>query len=163
MLTLKELRRCLRYVKSTGKFYWRVSPKPGVNVGDEAGCLNWKGYVLIGLHGNIYRAHRLAWFWVYGVWPVSQIDHRNTLKSDNRWSNLREASNKFNHENQIKAPSSNKSCGLLGVTWDKRSLCWKAQIKSHGMNHYLGQFKTAKQAHRAYVKAKRRLHAGCTI
>lgn len=163
MITQNELKRVLRYVKSTGKFYWLVSPKPGVRIGDEAGCLNWKGYVVIGYAGRSYRAHRLAWLYVVGDLPTQQIDHKSHVKSDNSWRNLRLATNRLNQENQIKAPCSNRSSGLLGVTWNKRTCLWKAQIKSRGKNFNLGEYTSPQQAHRAYLKAKRRLHAGCTI
>lgn len=33
----------------------------------------------------------------------------------------------------------------------------------HGKGNYLGQFKTAEEAHAVYVAAKRQLHPLCTI
>lgn len=162
MLTQQRLKEVLRYVKSTGLFYWRVSPKPGVVVGAQAGCLNDKGYVLIGVDGRLYRAHRLAWLYVTGNWPVDLIDHRNTNKQDNRWRNLRAADERLNRENRH-TPLAHNTSGFLGVTWSRTMQSWQAQIKSHGRNKVLGYFKCPRKAHRAYVNAKRRLHAGCTI
>ncbi len=45
----------------------------------------------------------------------------------------------------------------MGVTRLKGRY-WQAQIRSGGTNHYLGIFKSAEEAHQAYLNAKERLH-----
>jgi len=62
----------------------------------QAGTVLATGYRVIRVDGYRYLAHRLAWFYVYGAWPVSEIDHINLLKDDNRISNLRDVSRKEN-------------------------------------------------------------------
>lgn len=52
---------------------------------------------------------------------------------------------------------------LLGVAWSKSSRKFRARIWSAGKEVHLGVFNTPEQAHEAYLAAKRRLHAGCTI
>lgn len=162
MLDQARLKEVLRYVKRSGLFYWRVSFNNGVSVGDVAGVLNSKGYVLIGVDGKLYRAHRLAWLYVMGEWPSGLLDHRNCCKSDNRWTNLREATERLNREN-LRSACGHSRTGLLGVTPSPTPGRWVAQIKSHRRSVYLGSFSSPEQAHWAYVKAKRSLHAGCTI
>lgn len=52
--------------------------------------------------------------------------------------------------------------GLLGVSKaDSRG--FRARIFYAGKETHLGTFKTPEDAHAAYLAAKRRLHAGCTI
>ncbi len=47
----------------------------------------------------MYKAHRLAWFYVHGVWPKEQIDHINGDKADNCIANLRLADFSKNQAN----------------------------------------------------------------
>jgi len=92
---------------------------------------------------------------VNGFWPNELVDHINGITSDNRLCNLRLATKEQNRQN-IKNPSSKS--GVLGVTWNKQSNKWQAQIKAGDKNHYLGVFKTIDLAKEAYLNAKRRFH-----
>lgn len=51
--------------------------------------------------------------------------------------------------------------GLLGVSKDGNR--WRARIYVAGHETVIGYFDTPQAAHSAYVEAKRRDHAGCTI
>jgi hypothetical protein len=161
-LTVQQLRDALDYDHTTGRFYWRR--RKGVHhttnvryAGKEAGhrCPRL-GYVLLGFNGRLYRAHRLAWLYVFGEWPAGDLDHINGDGFDNRTANLREATRTQNNGN-MRMPSHNTS-GLKGAYWDKRAERWMSQIKHQGRQHYLGYFDTAEQAHAAYAAAAVRLH-----
>ena len=80
----------LNYDPDTGDFTWKVSTSNRVRVGQVAGTLRHDGYIRIKVNGKLYLAHRLAWFFVYGVWPVEFLDHIDQDKSNNRINNLRE-------------------------------------------------------------------------
>ncbi len=69
-LTLDTLHRLLAYDPATGIFTWKHDRRPRTKAGDEAGSIkgNWNYYVLT-INGQAYQGHRLAWFYVYGVWP----------------------------------------------------------------------------------------------
>jgi hypothetical protein len=164
-LTLQRLKELLRYDPQNGLFYWNVSVSNKCKKGNVAGSASSHGYVQITVDGKNHRGHRLAWFYMMGEWPKDQLDHKNGNRSDNKWANLREASNKFNMENLHKA-NRNNGCGLLGVhylTSGKRSRRWMAEIMVSGKHKFLGYHETAEKAHEAYLSAKRELHAGCTI
>jgi hypothetical protein len=77
-----------------------------------AGKINSKGYRLIGVDGRWHKAHRLAWLYMTGSWPREQIDHINLIKNDNRFENLREATQTQNHAN-----TRARRRGLKGITW----------------------------------------------
>lgn len=154
------LRELLAYDPLTGAFVWRRKinhAKPG----DAAGHLNRTlGYVMIGVAGRCYWAHRLAWLHVTGEWPERGIDHINGVKHDNRWSNLREATQGVNNQNQRRAHRDSLT-GVLGVTKKRRK--YRAQIVLNRKTNYLGTFDTPELAHAAYLAAKRRMHEGGTI
>lgn len=89
-----------------------------------------------------------------------QIDHKNTVRSDNWWKNLRHADDVLNRQNIRKARANNKT-GFLGVHVQRGK--FKAQIRVNFYPMHLGYFDTPELAHQAYLKAKRKYHAGCLI
>jgi hypothetical protein len=168
-LTVERLRELLHYDSGTGVFTRRVDVMCGRNgkqvaarKGEVAGYVNKDGYVMIGIEGRDYRAHRLAWLYVTGQWPTMLIDHKNRKKADNWWDNLREATKQMNGEN-MSAVRTNTISGLLGAHYSRRHKLYCAKINVGSKVHYLGWHKTAQEAHQAYLEAKRRLHEGCTI
>ena len=152
----------IAYDKESGEFRWAVSAR-GISAGKLAGHVNAEGYRVIKIGRQAYLAHRLAWFLSNGVWPDAEIDHINGDKADNRIANLREASRSINSQNKRAAQANNKSCGLLGVTWNKQHGKWQSKIMVNKALHHVGLFDDANVAHSAYLAKKRELHAGCTI
>lgn len=119
------------------------------------------GYIKVGVFGKTYSAHRIAWFYVRGRWPVGDIDHIDGNKANNAFSNLREVPHRINSQNRVKA-SKESSSGFLGVSTAPFSK-WVARIAVDGKNKYLGHYTTPEAAHEAYLSAKRKMHKGCTI
>lgn len=165
-LTAERLRDLVHYDPKTGAFTRKVRTAQRHKVGDRADFLvksgGAAGYHRVSIDSERYQAHRVAWLYVYGVWPKEMIDHRNGVKSDNRIANLRFADSQLNLEN-IRKPQKNNACGFLGVHFHDQSGRWRAQIISDRKKHHLGLFDTPELAHLAYVQAKRGLHKGCTI
>ena len=137
-LTAERLRSLLIYDPATGIFTRRVS-RQGFHAGTQAGVIHKaSGYVYIGVDRKRYRAHRLAWLYMTGEWPV-EIDHDNTIRSDNRWSNLREATRSQNNANAQRR--ADNTSGHKGVSWVARVNRWRAYITSHGRQCHLGYFR----------------------
>ena len=111
ILSHAYLREILHYSFITGEFYWLKSPAKNIKAGQMAGTLNSGGYRNIAINGKIYRAHRLAWFWVTSAWPANAIDHLNGVRDANYWLNLREATRSQN--------------------------CCNIRIKSNGQHHQI--------------------------
>lgn len=161
MLTQDRLKAVLDYNPETGVFVWKEWRGGKAHAGTAAGRLS-RGYVGIGVDGRRYRAHRLAWLYVTGEWPADEIDHINGAKADNRWVNLRQADRSINNQNRVRAHRNNTT-GVLGVRPMLGTTRFFASIRIRGRSIHLGTFDTTEQAHAAYLDAKRREHAGCTI
>ena len=159
-----DLKRHLFYNRETGEFIWLVSPRFSVPAGSVVrGGDPARKYILIGLNGRRYPAHRLAWFYVHGVWPSGVIDHINGNCKDNRIANLRDCSASINAQNQ-RQPHCGNTSGYLGVSRShSKTNPYRAQINIAGKITYIGIYQTAELAHKAYVEKKRSVHEGCTI
>jgi HNH endonuclease len=112
-ITRERVMELLDYDPETGIFRWKVHRRPQSPPGTIAGWHSGKKAQRIELEGENYLAHRLAWFYVHGIWP-EQIDHINGDRSDNRIANLRPANNSQNQANM--AAKSNNSTGYRGIS-----------------------------------------------
>jgi HNH endonuclease len=139
-LTAERLRELLHYDPETGVFIRRVAV--GRHGRCRAGTVAGRGvgeYRGIGIERKTYTAHRLAWLWVTGKWPECQIDHINCDPADNRWCNLREATQSQNQANR-RVRQANNTSGFNGVRRYKGSKGWHARIRIEGEEKYLGCF-----------------------
>ena len=137
MITQTELKEFLRYDPETGVFTWLAPPAYHIRAGDIAGYLNDRGYIIIGINKKSYRAHRLAWLYMKGVWP-KQIDHDDHVKDNNKWNNLFEATQQENNKNL--PISKHNTSGVTGVYWNKARNKWKAYIYVNYKNKHLGSY-----------------------
>ena len=155
MISQERLRELLDYNPDTGEFKW-LRDSPSRKRGTVAGTLTEDGYIRIKIEGCLYRGHRLAFMWMTGVWPEHEVDHSNRVRSDNRWSNLRQATKAENQRNTVNRR--NGTSGFKGVTFMKRLNKWQAHIYNGGKLNYLGVHQTAELAARAYAAAAEKLH-----
>lgn len=155
LLSVEYLRNILSYNQDTGEFRWNISTNK-VRAGDVTGCINKDtGYrqvrMKIGNSTRQFQAHRLAWLYVYGVWPNGSLDHIDRNRDNNRISNLREATDSQNKYNKTK--KSNCSSRYVGVSWSDQRKKWCSSITLRGKNRNLGRFNTEEEAALAYNKA----------
>jgi len=159
-MTANELRDLLIYDPATGHFIWKQRVAKCIQIGDIAGNTNKIGYVTIGLQKKVYKAHRLAWLYIHGNWPVGLIDHINGIKSDNRIFNLRVVDETGNSEN-VRRPNKRNKSGFMGVIWFQNK--WRASITINKKTRRIGDYITPEEAHQAYLAAKREHHQSCTV
>ncbi len=150
-LTAERLREAMHYSPATGVFTRRIRTANCVKVGDVAGSLTGEGYSHISIYWRRYRAHRLAWLYMTGEWPKSDIDHINLDRADNRWCNLREATLSQNKANN--GMYKNNKSGFKGVVWHKRDRKWCSSIRINKKLIHLGSFDCPATAHKAYIEA----------
>ena len=153
-------RSILRYEDETGLLYWRsrsdIPPRVDKRMaGRVAGCLcKRRGYILVGIQGVDYLAHRLVWLIVTGEFPADGLDHKDGNKQNNRFGNLRPSDQSQNMSNRGK--QRNNKSGYKGVYFDKSTGRWVANIMVQKRTIYLGRYNTPEDAARAYnVSAKR--------
>lgn len=139
LLSQAELRTWLDYNPTTGIFTWLKSSKFKPQfVGTIAGSKYSSGYLVIKLNRIRYPAHVLVWLYMTGEFPKVYIDHINHNRLDNRFENLRDATNTDNQRN--KSMQKNNTSGVTGVSWHSGTNRWHAQIYVDNKKLHLGSF-----------------------
>ncbi len=153
-LTQVQLKELLDYEPTTGEFRWKPRPGSSSNrkAGDVAGCNMKDGYRMIRIFKNGYLAHRLAYLYMTGSFPAELLDHINGVRSDNRWSNLRDVSTRENFQNK-KCHRGGNLPGASYCPYLNKNKPWLAQIQINKKKKSLGLYPTEQLAHEAYIKA----------
>ena len=151
-LTQERLKELLHYDPETGVLLRVKSGSRLDIVGRPAGTTTATGYLTTMVDGVSHYCHRLAWLYVYGVWPAGQIDHRNGVRSDNRIANLRDCTCRENQQNR--ARPSGAANPFRGVSWHARDRHWRAAVTINGTKKNLGAFPKAEDARRAVQRAR---------
>jgi len=152
MLTQERLKALLCYNPATGVFIWRKTINHRAVADTVAGDYRKDGYGRISIDNHRYYQHRLAWLYIYGVWPSKLLDHVDRNPRNNCLANLRDVSQSQNMLNQVAAHARNKSTGVLGVyAWGKR---YVTRITVKGVYKHIGVFDTIEEASAAYQKTK---------
>ncbi len=128
-LTQERLKEVLEFNPKTGEFLRLVTSGrcDRWKANSIAGNLNRKlGYVQIRVDGVLYYAHRLAWLWMTGARPICQIDHIDMDRANNRWANLREATQAENMANVA------SRAVLKWAHFDNQTKKWRPQIMING-------------------------------
>jgi hypothetical protein len=149
-LTQEYLKTILNYNPETGVFTWnqKTCQASRIQPGDIAGCTNTRyQYIEITIHRVSYKAHRLAWLYVYGTWPKKHLDHINGNRIDNRLLNLRESTSRENQQNRIE----HRNGHLVGSSFRKDIKKWQSTIVINKKKRHLGFFNTKEEAHQRYL------------
>lgn len=143
IITQQDLKQKYTYDPLTGHF-------KNISDGKIAGH-NHVGYVILVIGKNTrYRAHRMAWLYMTGEMPKNHIDHKNLVRSDNRWENIRECTSSQNAMNR--PVQSNNKLGIKGVRFRPDRNKYVATAKINKKQIHLGEYDTAEEAKLAYNK-----------
>lgn len=153
-IDVKTVRSLFNYDSELGKLTYKISPRYGIAVGDEAGNFHPDGARRVMIKQRAYLYHRLCWVHYYGEEPKFCIDHINGDRTDCRISNLRDVELKHNAHNVVRPRKHNK-LKLMGVS--KPGKKYIASIQVEKKTRYLGSFNTPEEAYTAYVEVKKTL------
>ncbi len=163
-LTPEELSRVLICDPDAGKLFWRVRTPDMFNAGRqsaERACKVWNtryangeaftafdrlGYRRGAIFYRNFLAHRVIFAMTAGRWPAEFVDHINGNPADNRFANLREATQA---QNKANAGPRGASRPYIGVFRGHHSPRWCASIYCDGRPRHVGTFDTAEEAARA--------------
>lgn len=150
MLTQERLRKLMTFDQIKGMFYWNP-PYSGKRRG-IAGSKGKDGYVRIGIDGQMYYAHKLAFLYMEGTLPVSpmRVWHKNGDKRDNRWVNL---------EVQDELPSPRASMSTSNPNPDSpvyngETGKWSATLTLDGETYNMGEYEKEDDARIAINQAR---------
>jgi hypothetical protein len=150
-ITQKELKTLIRYDHVNGSFE-RIKNRRSDVLGPIKGSRLNNGHVVFRLKMNKCLAHRVAFLYMTGSVPDC-IDHINGDPSDNRWVNLRACTMRQNQGNR--RLNKNSSTGYKGVRINKNTGKFMAKINYKEKVIHIGTYKTAFEAHQAYVQASK--------
>lgn len=142
-------------------FTWKMRINSRTEVGAEAGYIsNTTHYRVVTLDKVQHSGHVLAWFYMTGEWPTDEVDHKNGVRHDNRWDNLRPVTHQANMQNAYRSITRSNASGFLGVRKHIRhgKVRYGAVIQHNYKSLYLGYYDTPEEASAIFVAKKRELH-----
>ena len=164
-LTQERLKELLDYNPDTGVFTWKVNRRGHAIAGLQAGSIWWARnkygsepsddhkYIMIGLDGGNYFAHRLALLYVKGYMP-KEVDHQDNHGLHNWIDNLRECTKSQNRCNTGKYK--NNTSGYKGVS--RLGNKWRSEIVLNKKSYTKSSFETPELAHQWYCEMAHKLH-----
>ncbi|MFZ2190131.1 MAG: HNH endonuclease [Candidatus Magasanikiibacteriota bacterium] len=126
-------------------------------MGSVAGNITSAGYRNIKVFGRQYKAHRLAFLYMEGKFPLEDVDHRDGNPDKNMWANLRACSTAQNVCN-TRIRKDNTS-GVKGVYFRKDLEKWGAKVCVNAKQIHLGFYDKLELANLVATEA-RELHHG---
>lgn len=147
MLTQAKLRQVLHYEPQTGVFTWTK----GLKKGSVAGTVHdERGFLKVSIASKRYLLHRLAFLWMTGAMPRSNVEHIDGNHQNNSWQNLREGerSQKRAYRPTYREPTAIQGVYQIGDRFE-------AMIPVQGIVLNVGAFPTAQAAGEA-IRALRR-------
>lgn len=144
---LPDLTSLLTYNHISGKFIWLPRANKSFTTryaGTEAGSKNDGGYIKLYVDGCSIAAHRLAWYFYYGVDPQNYLlDHRDKNTSNNCISNLRLATYSLNTQHSV----------INAKGYSLRDNKYLAYLSINKTTIHLGRYDTEVEAKAAYESA----------
>ena len=131
MITRDLLVSILNYDRETGIFIRKSTKKP-------TGWTKKTGYIQIRINNRLYQAHRLAFLYMEGYFPEGQVDHKDRVRNNNKWDNLREASQQCQSRNC--SLSNRNTSNVKGVCWKNGESKCRVGITVDQKNFCLGRF-----------------------
>ena len=148
--SFEEVHLLFKYEPKTGKLIRRISVASNAKAGFVVGCLSKNGYLTVGIRSVNYFVHRIIWLMMTGDWAET-VDHKNLIKTDNTWKNLRLAT--YSQNNANTCLRIDNTSGHKGIVFDAKRNKYRARINFKGVSKYIGRYDTIQEAAMAYQKS----------
>jgi HNH endonuclease len=130
LLKPEQLAKSFEYEPGTGLLYRKSTGRPVGTIGSH-------GYLVVNVARQAELVHRVIWMITAGPIPKGlTIDHRNRIRTDNRWCNLRLAT--WTQQKGNYGLLKNNTSGRRGVSWSRGR--WLAMGSVNNKSVYLGKF-----------------------
>jgi hypothetical protein len=150
----------MTYYPLTGKWKYNITRTGWITKGRIIGGRDSDGYNTLTFNYKLYRCARLAFFYMNGKWPNGVMDHKDRIKHNDKWENLRDTTGTINNLNRGLA--CNNVSGVSGVWLDKASekfrACVKILDKGKKKTKSLGSFETFEEAVLCRWKAEQKYY-----
>ena len=151
--TQEEL--CELFEYRDGSIYWRNTSSTMAQAGSKAGCVNGRGYLVVGIKYKKYLVHRIIWA-MHGNDPAAVLDHINGDTQDNKIENLRASTHT---ENMCNAKRSKRNTsGVKGVSWNKTARKWIGSVWYQYKMHKTPPFDSKEECAAAVMTLRCGLH-----
>jgi len=115
----------------------------------KAGGLDVKGYERVKINESAFKTQRLIWAWVTGFDPGTlNVDHADGNPANNRWGNLRLATDQENSSNR-------RGKGYRYLYREGRSKHWYVCFQNKNQKVSGGYYSTEKEAAAAAAELKK--------
>lgn len=151
---LQHIKDKLDYNRDTGELRWKGKDKLAGHSAIRS-LPYGRPYRHLQILGHSYMSHRIIYLIEHNKWPIGEIDHIDGDTTNNRHTNLREATPITNRRNQKR--HSRNTTGHTGVHKRKSNGKYEVSIGDKGKLVYIGVFTTYEEAVAARLKAERKL------
>lgn len=111
--------------------------------GKIVGTDNGKGYLRASLNSKLYLVHLIAYAIKTGE-MAEVVDHKDLVKNNNSWENLRPTNKSGNERNTL--ARANSTTGVKNVYFIKEKNKFRVQFKIGGVTKYFGYYSTLEEA-----------------
>ena len=163
-LTAEHVRSLFTYDPEEGLLRWRFPAGQGGRIleGSPAGWNHPEGYRIVRVNGRAYRVARIVWLYVSGEWPRHKIDHKDCNPSNDKWNNLREATDSEQKQNNRKRKDNKTGYKCVSYYNDPRyrdGRCYRWQVVVNGKRIKSSKrYATAEECYAAYCELLPRFH-----
>lgn len=112
-------------------------------VGEPAGSISNRGYLMAKVLGRNFLVHHAVWFLAHNRWPEQPLDHIDGNRLNNSPENLREVSQS---QNQKAHAETYGVVGYRGVDFHKSLSKYRARAFVDGKRKHLGYYDTPEEA-----------------
>lgn len=138
-----------------GKLLWKKTTSNRAKVGSEAGSIQGRGYLAVGVNGTRYPVHKLIYLFHHGHMP-EVVDHIDGNRLNNKIENLRGCTKAQNNMNT--GSRKHNTSGCKNVFWVKSLSKWRVKVTAGKKQKYFGVYDDKELAELIAIEARNKHH-----